>query len=91
MTDWADLINGGFELAGGAFITLSVVKLWREKRVRGVSYVHAAFFSSWGFWNLYYYPSLDQWASFVGGVGIVTMNTIWLAQLIYYTWRERRG
>lgn len=64
---------------------LSVIKLYREKQVHGVSWVAVAFFASWGFWNLYYYPHLEQWASFCGGIAIVTVNTIWLAQLIYYS------
>ena len=51
-----------------------------------MSWLHAGFFAAWGYWNLYYYyPSLDQWWSFWGGVGVVTMNTIWLGQLIYYS------
>ena len=85
-----DAINGTFEAMGAFFILLSVRKLYRDKRVRGVSWVHAGFFATWGYWNLYYYPYLDQWLSFWGGVGIVLANSIWLGQLIYYTIRERR-
>ena len=82
---WPDAVNGAFELLGGAFIAQSILKLHREKMVRGVSWLHAGFFSVWGFWNLFYYPHLDQWLSFAGGVGIVTANTIWLGQLIWYS------
>lgn len=85
-----DLINGTYEAIGGAFIALSIRKLHREKLVKGVSWIHVGFFASWGYWNLFYYPHLGQWLSFVGGVGIVTTNTIWLAQMIYYIRRERR-
>lgn len=79
-----DLVNGIFESLGGFFITLSIVKLHREKIVRGVSWMHVAFFSSWGFWNLYFYPHLDQWLSFVGGAILVTMNAVWLLQIWYW-------
>ena len=82
-----DIFNGLFEIAGGFFIGLSVKQLWRDKMVAGVSWLHAGFFAAWGYWNLYYYPSLDQMWSFWGGVGVVTMNTIWLVQLIYYSKR----
>jgi len=82
-----DLINGLFELCGGFFILFSVVKLYRDKIVKGVSWVHVAFFSSWGFWNLFYYPHLDQWLSFYGGLWIVTVNCIWLGQIAYYSLR----
>jgi len=86
--DWQDYANGLFELLGAPFIFLSVIKLYKEKSVRGISWVHAAFFASWGYWNLYYYPHLNQWMSFYGGVAIVLVNTIWLIQLIYYTVRR---
>lgn len=82
-----DIINAAFEVLGGAFIALSIMKLAKDKTVAGVSWAHAAFFASWGFWNLYYYPSLGQMWSFYGGLGVVLANTTWLAQLIYYTWR----
>ncbi len=86
-----DLINGAFESAGGFFILLSVRKLHHEKKVRGVSWVHAAFFSSWGYWNLFYYPHLDQWLSFWGGAFLVAMNTLWLLQMAYYLRAEKNA
>lgn len=86
---FADLINGAFEASGAFFIFQSIIKLHREKIVRGVSWVHSGFFATWGYWNLFYYPHLGQWVSFVGGIGIVTTNTVWLVQLIYYTHQER--
>ena len=88
--DWADIINGVLETAGGGFITFSVIKLHQDKIVRGVSWVHAGFFAGWGYWNLFYYPHLDQWMSFAGGVFIVATNTVWLGQLLYWTSVERR-
>ncbi len=88
--DWADVVNGALEATGGLFILLSVVKLHQHKLVRGVSWVHVSFFAAWGYWNLYYYPHLDQWLSFWGGMFITVTNTVWMGQLIYYTWEERR-
>jgi hypothetical protein len=86
-----DLINGLFESAGGFFISISIVKLHREKLVRGVSWMHVAFFSSWGFWNLYFYPYLGQWLSFAGGAFLFAANTIWLLQMCYYLRAEQRA
>ena len=84
MIDMPDFINGMYELLGAPFIFLSVLNLHRTKKVSGVSWVHAGFFASWGYWNLFYYPHLNQWLSFIGGCAIVVVNSIWLAQLIYY-------
>lgn len=84
-----DIINGLFESVGGLFILLSVLNLHRAKVVRGVSGIHVGFFSAWGYWNLFYYPHLDQWFSFAGGLGIVIINTVWLGQVWYYLRKER--
>lgn len=81
---WPDVVNGLYEMMGAPFILLSVWNLYKQKRVRGVSWVHVGFFTTWGFWNLFYYPYLGQWWSFVGGIAIAIANTIWLCQMIYY-------
>lgn len=47
-----------------------------------------AFFWSWGIWNLFFYPSLGQWYSFVGGIALVAGNTVWVALALRY--RNRR-
>lgn len=81
---WADLVNGGFELLGAAALLGNVRALYRDKTVKGVDWRATAFFQTWGLWNLYYYPSLDQWASFAGGLAITAVNTWWLALVLYY-------
>ena len=84
-----DLINGLFEFVGALFILLNVRAMVRDKVVMGVSTLPTIFFSSWGIWNLYYYPSLDQWYSFAGGVAIVLANCLWLGLTFYYLRRQR--
>jgi hypothetical protein len=85
-----DLINGGFEILGAPFIFLSIIKLFRDKEVKGINWMHVSFFTAWGFWNLFYYPHLGQWCSFLGGLGIVISNSIWLGMLFYYLRRSKR-
>ena len=84
-----DLINGTFEFCGGFAIYLSIRNLHRAKIVRGVSWAQVAFFSSWGCFNLWFYPSINQWFSFAGGLFLVTMNSIWLTQIAYYLRKEK--
>ena len=83
-----DLINGAFELLGGLLIGLSIRRLLRDRVVKGISWVPVAFFTAWGFWNLHYYPSLDQWWSFAGGIVVVTANALWLLFLLYFSLRR---
>ena len=85
-----DLINGTFELGGAFAVWLSIRRTHRDRVVRSVSWPTNAFFTSWGAWNLLYYPHLDQWASFAGAVALVASNAVWLAMLVYYTRREAR-
>lgn len=84
----ADGINGTFELLGGAFIWLCVWQILRDKQSKGVNPISIMFFAVWGFWNLYYYPSLGQWWSLVGGVSVVVANVTWVLLMIKY--REKK-
>ena len=86
-----DVINGLYEALGCVFIYMSIRKLRQDKIVRGVSWLHMSFCMTWGFWNLFYYPHLEQWYSFWGGVGIVTANTYYVFQLLYYDRLETKA
>ena len=83
-----DLINGLLETGGGLFILFSIVKLAQDKLVKGVSWLHVSFFTAWGYWNIYFYWALDLPYSWWGGILVTAMNTVWLAQLLYYRHRE---
>ena len=86
-----DIINGLFELSGSIFVAASIIKTKRDKCTKGVSWITITYFSAWGYWNLFYYPHLDQWCSFVGGILIVITNTIWMCQILYYKWISTVG
>lgn len=73
-----DIINGCFEAFGGVCIWLNVKAILRDRQIKGVQWHVTAFFFAWGIWNLWYYPSLHQWMSFVGGLLIVAGNCAWL-------------
>lgn len=81
---WADFTNGVFELVGGLLILNHCRAVLRDKAVAGVSIFSTAIFTSWGFWNLYYYPSLGQWWSFTGGLLIVGANCLWVYLMLKY-------
>lgn len=91
MSSWPDAVNGAFEALAGLSGINNCRTLYRDKKVRGVSKASTAFFVSWGIWNLFYYPHLGQWISFVGGLFITVTNSVWLGMMIWYTWRKRHG
>ena len=88
---WQDLCNGIFEGGGSIMAWLNVAVLYRAKEVRGVSVSAFAFFAAWGVWNLYYYPHLNQWASFVGGVPLACANVAWVVLAVIYRRRKSEG
>lgn len=79
-----DKINGGFEFVGALLILISCYRLYQDKEIRGVSSLPVLFFTAWGAWNMFYYPSLGQWWSFCGGVCVTTANLLWLALALHY-------
>ena len=83
-----DIFNGLFELFGGLLYILNIKILLRDKVVQGISLLPTVFFTSWGLWNLFYYPHLEQWFSFFGGIVLVLTNAVWLVLALYY---KRKG
>jgi hypothetical protein len=79
-----DILNAGFEFFGAVAVAASVRKAWRARSVVGVDWKTPAFFWSWGVFNLFYYPHLDQWASTVAGACVLLANTAWLGVVITY-------
>lgn len=82
---WQDAVNGVFELLSGAVVLLNIRRLARDRVIHGIDWRVTGFFTAWGMWNLFYYPSLEQWLSFVGGLSIVAANCVWLALAFKYT------
>lgn len=85
-----DLINAGFEVFGFVAVSLSIVRLYKDKQVKGLSILTLVFFTSWGAWNLYYYPSLGQLCSTVGAACTFSANTIWVGMVLYYSKGENK-
>lgn len=84
-----DIINAAFELGTGFFCWMNVLQIMKDKDVKGISWTAMLFFTSVGFWNLYYYPALNQWVSFFGGLTVLTANIAWVS-LAYYYIRKRK-
>lgn len=80
----SDLVNGLFEFAGGLMLVWNIRRLYLDKEVKGASMLPLAFFTSWGLWNCWFYPTNGLWYSFLGGVFLAVVNAIWLGQMFYY-------
>lgn len=89
MTLTADMTNGLLELMGSFMIWANVRRLYIDKQVKGISVWGTLFFFTWGIWNLFYYPGLQQWYSFWGGICIMVANSAWLGLLVYYKSKQK--
>ncbi len=84
MNHWPDLINGLFEGLAGLMVLNHCRVLYADKSSRGVSIVSSFFFTIWGLWNLYYYPTLNQPLSFFGGMFVVAANIVYVSMMAFY-------
>jgi hypothetical protein len=82
-----DAVNGGFETLGAVAVWVNVRRLWKDRMVRGIDPLVTVFFTVWGVWNLYYYPSLNQWYSFAGGALLASGNLAWVLLLWRFGWK----
>lgn len=79
-----DFGNGLVELLGALFGFNSCRQVYLDKAVKGVSTLSVTFFTLWGYWNIYYYSSLNQWFSFFGGLALAMANSLYVIMLLYY-------
>lgn len=80
-----DLVNATLELLGGLIILANVRAALLDQKIRGSHWLPSAFFSGWAVWNIYYYPSLGQYASAVAAVAPLSAHAWWL--LLYWRFR----
>jgi uncharacterized membrane protein YfcA len=85
----SDLINGIIEFISSLFVILNIIKLYKDKEVKGVSIICTIFFTSWGIWNIYFYPANKLYLSFIGGLFIALFNSIWVGQMFYYNHKNK--
>jgi len=84
-----DYINGSFGIVCGLALFVNCLCLYRDKCMHGVSWMPTLYLTAWGYWNLYYFPCLNQWFSFAGACLMATANTLWLSMMLYYEAKKR--
>ena len=79
-----DMINGSFEFVGGLSIFNHCRVVLEHKEVKGVSVLSTIFFLSWSVWNVFFFPHMELWFSFYGGLFMLAANVLWVGLLIKY-------
>jgi drug/metabolite transporter superfamily protein YnfA len=84
-----DYINCLIEVIGALLICKNVQVLYRDKIFKGVFLPTIVFFTMWGVWNLFYFPSINQHYSFYGGIFLCLSNLTWIGLVMYYKRRNK--
>jgi hypothetical protein len=79
-----DLINSVFEAGGACLLWLNVVRLYKDKRLLGVSILPTAWYTLWGFWNIHRYSHLGQSLSWFAAFGCIVVNLICVGMALRY-------
>lgn len=87
----ADLANGLWEAAGSLVGLLASLQVLRDRRVEGTRWWLPLFFWSWCAWNLWYYPAIDQWWSFLGACLMFLSNGTYACLLWWFRRHPRRS
>jgi hypothetical protein len=79
-----DVINAVFEIVGSVATWGTFAAIRKDRGYAGTRIPLMAFFTSWGFWNLYFYSHLLQWLSLVASLGLTGGNVAVIAAMLYY-------
>ena len=79
-----DQINATLELTGAVFTFRNALRVYRDRGYAGITWTAVAFFTTWGFWNIWYYPSLHQSWSFAAAVLLLAANLLWVSAMAWF-------
>ena len=92
---WQDSVNAGFELSCAILLWINVRTLYKDKQIKGIALSPNFLYLAAGVWDLYYYPFLGQWMSFVACLVYTAGFGLWLGMAVWYTYfwpgRPMRG
>ena len=79
-----DCVNAAFEIAGSVAVWCNFAAILKDRGYAGTRVPMMMFFTSWGFWNLYFYAHLLQWASLVASLALTGGNVAVVAAMFYF-------
>jgi hypothetical protein len=79
-----DHVNAAFEVAGSVAVWMNFLAILKDRGYAGTRIPMMAFFTSWGFWNLYYYSHLLQWYSLYASLLLTGGNCAVVSAMLYF-------
>ena len=80
-----DQIISGFIFVAGIFYVLNLLKLIKDKDIKGISKLSIVFFSIWNIWTLFFFLMVTEFWWTIGAYIIVTvLNVVYIILMIKY-------
>lgn len=86
-----DAIHATFGVLYTLITFLNILALNRDKKVRGISIHYMGFVCLFSTWNIFYLFNLEQYVAASSAVTYLTVNLIWITQMLYYLRLESRS
>lgn len=83
-----DTINALFEVCGSVAVWLNFAAILKDRGYAGTRVPMMLFFTSWGFWNLFFYSHLMQWMSMLASILLTSGNVAVVAAMLYFGRKE---
>jgi hypothetical protein len=84
-----DKTNASIEIVCAFLVWSNVLKIRRDKEVKGVDWRTSAFYACVGLWYVNYYAQMKQPFSLIAQMVFVLGSWTWVAHAIYYSRRAR--
>ena len=80
-----DKINSTFLFAASLFYVLNLVKLRKDKEVKGYNLGSIVFFTTWNCWNVvFYFVETNMFWTKVSSMFVAVLNIVYLTLLFKY-------
>ena len=85
-----DQVNSGFVSIAALFYILNLLKLIKDKEVKGISKISIAFFSLWNVWTLFFFIAVSEYWWTIGAyVAVAILNITYIALMVKYSRGKR--
>ena len=85
--EWSiyDQINSAFVLMAALFYVLNLLKLMKDKEIKGISKISIGFFSLWNVWTLFFFIKVSEYWWTIGAYVLVAiLNVAYITLMIKY-------
>ena len=81
---WQDAVKGILELVGASAVLVNVIRIIKDKELKGVSFYYILFSVVANGYAMYFYYILQQWYAFWGVTIYTILVTLWMMLVLGY-------